>query len=101
MRVTYKKAQMLYKERYGKTIKTCWIADVLSKHKKTKRKASNRLGTEPKYPCPDNVLLKLEKILRELNMIWLAPTTFTSLEAMSEEVKLVCCITHHSSDLIV
>lgn len=69
MSVTYEKAQALYRERHGKTVKTCWIADVLRKHGRTKRKASNRLGAEPKYPCPDNVLLKLEKILKELNMI--------------------------------
>ena len=31
MPVTYEKAQSLYRERHGKAVKTCWIADVLEK----------------------------------------------------------------------
>ena len=34
--MSYKQAQELYKERHGKTAKTCWIADVKREHGKTK-----------------------------------------------------------------
>ena len=69
MSVTYEKAQALYRERHGKTVKTCWIADILRKHGRTKRESWNRLGADPKYPCPGSVFTNLEKILKELNMI--------------------------------
>jgi len=67
--VTYEKAQLLYKKRHGRTVKTCWIADVKRRHGKTGHVAPNRIGPEPKYPCPDSILQKLEKILREQNTI--------------------------------
>lgn len=67
--VTYLQAQMMYKECHGKTVKTCWIADVKRKHGKTKRQAYNRIGSKPKYPCPDDVYPNLEKILLKLGMI--------------------------------
>jgi len=66
---TYKEAQISYKKRYSGTVKTCWIADIRSKHGRTARKAINRIGKKPKYPCPDNIRPKLEKILKELKMI--------------------------------
>ena len=67
--VTYKEAQIIYQKRYSRSVKTCWIADIRSKHGKTTRKAPNRIGKKPKYPCPDYVRPKLEKILKELRMI--------------------------------
>jgi len=67
--VTYEKAQRIYKQRHGRAVKTCWIADVKRRHGRTERESWNRIGTEPKYPCPAHVFPKLEKILRELNMI--------------------------------
>ena len=67
--MTYQQASNVYKKRYGRTVKTCWIADVKRKHKKTKHKSWNRIGIKPKYPCPDSVFPKLEKILKELKMI--------------------------------
>jgi len=67
--MTYSKTQELYKKKYGKVIKTCWIADVLRSRGKTKRKSWNRIGTNPKYPCPDEIKPNLEKILQELHMI--------------------------------
>ena len=51
--MTYADAQKIYKERHGRTVKTCWIADVKRKHRKTTRQAHNREGPEPKYPCPE------------------------------------------------
>ncbi len=67
--MTYAQAQKLYKERTGKTVKTCYIADIKRKHGTTKHKAWNRIGNKPKYPCPSDVFPKLEKILKELKMI--------------------------------
>lgn len=67
--MTYKQAEILYKKMHGKTIKTCWIADVLRSHGLTKHNAWNRAGKDPKYPCPDNIKQKLEAILQDLNMI--------------------------------
>ncbi len=67
--MTYKQAQRLYEDMYGKTIKSCWIADVLRSHGKTKRKAWNRIGIKPKYPCPDSIKPRLDGILQDLNMI--------------------------------
>lgn len=67
--VTYKKAQQIFKKRYNSTVKTCWIADIKSKHGKTTRKAPNRINKKPKYPCPKEIRPKLEKILKELRMI--------------------------------
>ena len=67
--MTYKQAANLFKKEYGKTIKTCWIADVLRSHGKTKHKAWNRIGNDPIYPCPPEVRSRLEIILRELRMI--------------------------------
>lgn len=67
--VTYEKAQIIYKKRYRRTVKTCWIADIKRKHGKTKCQSWNRIGTKPKYPCPTDIFPKLEKILKELQMI--------------------------------
>ena len=67
--MTYKKAQIIYKKRYDRNVKTCWIADVKRKHGKTKYHSWNRIGVKPKYPCPDDIFPKLEKILIELQMI--------------------------------
>ena len=67
--MTYTQAANIYNERYGRTVKTCWIADVKRRHGKTTYKSWNRIGAEPKYPCPDNVFPRLEAILKELHMI--------------------------------
>ncbi len=67
--MTYSQAQRIYKKQHGIVVKTCWIADIKNKHGKTTRKAHNRIGKKPMYPCPDNVFPKLEKILKELRMI--------------------------------
>ena len=67
--MTYDKAQLIYKKRHGIIAKSCWIADVKRKHGKTTRKSWNRIGKNPKYPCPNDVFLKLGKILKELQMI--------------------------------
>lgn len=55
--MTYKEIQESYKNEYGTTIKSCWIADVKRKLGKTTRKAYNRISKKKvKYPCPNNVI---------------------------------------------
>lgn len=66
--MTYQEAHDLYKKRYDRHVKKSWIADVLSSHGKTKRKSPLRRG-KYKYPCPDEVRPKLEKVLQELKML--------------------------------
>ncbi|MGB6464382.1 MAG: hypothetical protein WBF38_09195 [Nitrosotalea sp.] len=66
--MSYKEAHDLYKKKYGTHVKSSYIADVLSSHGKTKRKASTRKGNY-KYPCPKDVQPNLEKVLKELKMI--------------------------------
>ena len=64
----YAEARNLYKQRHNKALKNSWIAHVLGDHGKTSRKSIARKGNY-KYPCPDEVRPKLEKILKELKMI--------------------------------
>ena len=66
--MTYKEAIDLYQKKYGKHVKSSYIADILHAHGKTKRKASSRKGPY-KYPCPEIIKPKLEKILSELGML--------------------------------
>ena len=66
--MTYKDAVLLYKKKFGKSVKTCHIADVLDHHGKITRKAPNRKDAR-KYPCPKSVKPNLELVLKELKMI--------------------------------
>jgi len=54
--MTYLQAQRIYKKRHRKVVKTCWIADIKSKHGKTTRKAPNRIG---KKPTKNGALMRL------------------------------------------
>lgn len=67
--MTYKRAQEVYLERHGKTVKTCWIADIKRKFGTTTHEAWNRQAGEPSNPCPADVRDKLEPILKERGMI--------------------------------
>ena len=64
----YAEARELYKKKHNKALKNSWIAHVLSDHGMTHGKSPSRKG-DYKYPCPDNVRPKLEKILKQLKMI--------------------------------
>jgi|TARA_Y100000310_G_C20285491_1_gene624674 hypothetical protein len=66
---TYKEIQTEFKKRYGKTIKTCWIAEIKFEHGLTRGKAPNRLGSKRVYPCPKNYRTKIEDVLRYFDMI--------------------------------
>ena len=63
--MTYKEIQESYKELYGTTVKSCWIADVKRELGLTKRQAYNRINGEiAKYPCRDeSVRIKLKEII--------------------------------------
>jgi len=67
--MTYKEIQAAYRRRYGRTVKTCWIADVKRKHGKTTRVAPNRAGAIPQEPCPPDIFPKLEALMKELGVI--------------------------------
>jgi addiction module HigA family antidote len=55
--MTYKRIQAMYKEKYGTTVKTCWIADIKRKNGHPVRLAHNRINkNKPKYPCPDDIV---------------------------------------------
>lgn len=66
--MTYKEAIELYKKKYNGHVKSSYIADILSAHGKTKRKATSREG-DLKHPCPKDIRSNLEKVLKELKMI--------------------------------
>jgi hypothetical protein len=65
--MTYKKIQESYKELYGTTVKSCWIADVKSELGLTTRLAYNRINAETaKYPCPTELIRgRLNEIIHE------------------------------------
>ena len=64
----YAEARESYKKKYNKALKNSWISNILSDHGKTHGKSPARKG-DYKYPCPNDVKPKLEKILKELKMI--------------------------------
>ena len=66
--MSYAEAKELYKKKHNKSLKNSWVAHVLSDHGKTSHKSPSRKGNY-KYPCPNDVKPKLEKVLKELKMI--------------------------------
>ena len=66
--MSYAKAKEQYKQKHKKSLKNSWIAHVLSDHGKTHDKSPARKG-DYKYPCPNDVRPKLEKVLKELKML--------------------------------
>jgi len=67
---TYKDIQDYVKSNYGYVPKTCWIADVKSRHSLTTRKAANRISaTNREHPCPPHRVVEIEQTLSFFNMI--------------------------------
>ncbi|MGB0880990.1 MAG: hypothetical protein ACPGTO_10525 [Polaribacter sp.] len=65
-KITYKEVQSIYKEKYGRIIKSCWIADIKRELNLTKRKAYNRINDDRvEYPCPENIKENLMKIIKD------------------------------------
>jgi hypothetical protein len=66
--LSYKQARQVFKEKFGISARSSWIADIKNEHGKTKGPSPNRPG-EYKYPCPDVHRANLTKILKSLKMI--------------------------------
>ena len=66
--MSYKEAQKVFKEKFGITPKSSWIADIRNEHGKTKGPSQNR-PDDYKYPCPTQHRTNLTKILKQLKMI--------------------------------
>ncbi len=67
---TYREIQADVKAHAGRTVKTCWIADVKAQHGLISRVAPNRLSAvERKYPCPDEFQPLIEASMRRLGML--------------------------------
>jgi hypothetical protein len=67
---TYGDIQKDVKKRYGKTVKTCWIAHVKELNGLPLRKAPNRYS--PSYrevPCPEAVRPMIDDSMRRLGVL--------------------------------
>ncbi len=64
----YAEARDAYKKKHDKVLKNSWIAHVLNDNGKITKQSPARKG-DYKYPCPNDVRPKLEKILKDLKMI--------------------------------
>ena len=71
--MTYQVIQDEYYARYGKTVKTCWIAHIKRDYNATTRVAPNRAGEEAANLCPSDIYPKLEAVMLDLGVI--KPTT--------------------------
>jgi hypothetical protein len=68
--MTYQQIQAHVKQENHFSPKTCWIADVLSKHGLTRRIAANRLDpASRKHPCPPEKRAAIESALRHFGRI--------------------------------
>jgi len=66
---SYKEIKNYIKEKYGFTVKTCWITDIKNKFGLITRKAPNRKGVERLHPCPQNKESFIVEALRYFQMI--------------------------------
>jgi hypothetical protein len=51
--MTYRDIQVDIKSRFGRSVKTCWIAHVKKLNGLNPMRATNRLAANRGYPCPD------------------------------------------------
>lgn len=64
--VTYSDIQKAVKRRYGKTIKTCWIAHVKELNGLRLKAAPNRISRHHRrHPCPHYARPLIEAVLRQ------------------------------------
>lgn len=66
--MTYKEIATVYKRLYGKTIKTCWIADVKRNLGIPVRKSPNRIGISIKNSCPAELMERIAQIIKGESM---------------------------------
>jgi len=67
--VTYKEIQENIKNKYGFTVKTCWIAHVKEMCNFPMEKASNRISKERKHPCPPDKVTIIKESFKYFGMI--------------------------------
>lgn len=64
---TYKEIEIAFRNEFGSTIKTCWIADVKRRLGHNVRIASNRkLQGKIKNPCPHEKIQLISEIINRL-----------------------------------
>ena len=67
---TYRDIQEDVRRRYGRTVKTCWIAHVKELNGIRPRRSPNRIDPNRRmHPCPASVRLLIEESMRRLGMI--------------------------------
>lgn len=67
---TYDQIQQYVKDKYGCSIKTCWIADVKDIHGLKVRNAWNRTDIERrKYPCPKDKIVMIKEAFKYFGML--------------------------------
>jgi len=67
---TYEQIQNWVREKYGFTVKTCWIADVKEKCGLPPRRAPNRNKNGTRlHPCPKNKIASIKDAFRHFSMI--------------------------------
>lgn len=67
---TYQEIQQDIKKRYGRSVKTCWIAHVKELNGLHPRIAPNRRSkTKREVPCPTEIRPLIEASMRRLGML--------------------------------
>lgn len=66
---TYNQIATWVKERYGISIKSCWIADRKFSHGLTAGRPDRFKGASRKYPCPENKRQIVDSALKHFGMI--------------------------------
>lgn len=67
---TYKQIQEDVRGKHGRTVKTCWIADVKAQHGLPMRVAPNRHSPDTRvHPCPVEVRPLIEESMRRFGML--------------------------------
>lgn len=65
----YKKIQTYIKEKYGRSVKTCWIADMKERSNLPVRKAPNRIDPNKRTnPCPANCVEMIKDAFKHFEM---------------------------------
>jgi len=67
---TYNQIQSWIRDKYGYSVKTCWIAHVKELYGIPMREAPNRASsTARKNPCPNNKIKLIKDALKHYDMI--------------------------------
>jgi len=67
---TYKQIQLDIQTRYGRAVKTCWIAHVKELNGFLMREAPNRRSSDSRvHPCPVDMRPMIEESMRRFDML--------------------------------